>query len=104
MNRLTAAGMAPPGDADDITAVLLAADPANPQWDALSAYQLDWSLAVLSLTANALVERRGQRIRTPDVAAVATALEAGATWTQIGEAVGSAPAVAHGRYRQRLEQ
>ncbi|OKH81392.1 hypothetical protein EB73_29215 [Mycobacterium sp. SWH-M3] len=102
MNRLTAAGMTLPGDAEDITAVLLAADPTDPQWGALSAYRLDWSLNVLSLISNALVERRRQRIRTPDVDAVATALDAGATWKQIGEAVGSAPAVAHGRYRQRL--
>lgn len=102
MDRLTAAGMTLPNDADDITAVLLAADSTDPRWGALSAYRLDWTLVVLSLVVNALVERRGQRIRTPDVVAVATALDAGATWTQIGEAVGSAPAVAHGRYRQRL--
>lgn len=101
-NRLTAAGMTLPGDAEHITAVLLAADPTDPQWGALSAYQLDWSLDVLSLISNALVERRRQRIRTPDVDAVAAALDAGATWKQIGEAVGSTPAVAHGRYRQRL--
>lgn len=102
MDRLTAAGMTPPHDADDITAVLLAADSTDPRWAALSAYRLEWSLGVLSLISNALVERRRQRIRTPDVAAVATALEAGATWTQIGQAIGSAPAVAHSRYRQRL--
>lgn len=101
-NRLTAAGMTLPGDAEDITAVLLAADPADPQWGALSAYRLDWSLDVLSLISNALVERRRERIRTPDVDAVAAAINAGATWKQIGEAVGSTPAVAHGRYRQRL--
>ncbi|OKH69060.1 hypothetical protein EB74_31565 [Mycobacterium sp. SWH-M5] len=101
-DRLTAAGMTLPGNAEDITAVLLAADPTDPQWGALSAYRLDWSLDVLTLIANALVERRRQRIRTPDVDAVAAALDAGATWKQIGEAVGSTPAVAHGRYRQRL--
>ncbi|MCV7286095.1 hypothetical protein H7J87_12220 [Mycolicibacterium wolinskyi] len=94
--------MTPPGDAEHITAVLLAADSTDPQWGALSAYRLNWSLDVLSLVSNALVERRRQRIRTPDVDAVAAALEAGATWKQIGEAVGSMPAVAHGRYRQRL--
>lgn len=102
MDRLTAAGMTPPNGPDDITAVLLAADSTDPRWAALSAYRLEWSLDVLSLVSNALVERRGQRIRTPDVDAVAAARGAGATWTQIGQAIGSAPAVAHGRYQQRL--
>lgn len=101
-NRLTAAGMTLPGDAEHITTVLLAADPTDPRWGALSAYRLDWSLHVLALISNALVERRRQRIRTPDVDAVAAALDAGATWKQIGEAVGSKPAAAHSRYRQRL--
>ncbi|ART74314.1 hypothetical protein BTO20_37450 (plasmid) [Mycobacterium dioxanotrophicus] len=102
MDRFTAAGMTPPDAADDITAVLLAADATDPRWGALSAYRLEWSLDVLSLISTALVERRGQRIRTPDVDAVAAALEAGATWMQIGQAIGSAPAVAHARYRPRL--
>lgn len=102
MNRLAAAGMTLPGDADHITEVLLAEDPADPMWGALSAYRLGWSLDVLALVSNALVERRRERIRTPDVDAVAAAVNAGATWKQIGEAVGSTPAVAHGRYRQRL--
>jgi hypothetical protein len=101
-NRLTAAGMTMAGDDEDITAVLLAADPSNPQWGALSAYRLDWSLDVFPPLFNAFVERRRERIRTPDVDAAAAALNAGATWKQIGEAVGSTPAVAHGRYCHRL--
>lgn len=101
VDRLAAVGMTL--QADDITAVLLAADPGDPRWAALSAYRLDWSLDVLALVSSALVERRRQRMRTPDVMAVENALGAGATWTQIGEAVGSATAVAYERYRQRIQ-
>lgn len=103
IESLRNAGMAMPADVDDITAALTAADPKDPRWVALSPYRLNWSLEVLTLVADAFVERRGQRVRTPDVDAVAAALDAGATWTQIGDALSSTPPAAHERYRQRLQ-
>ncbi|PBA68849.1 hypothetical protein [Mycobacterium avium] len=90
------------GRPGEVTAVLLARDEADPRYRVLGAFAQRWACDVLTILAAALVQKRGERLRTPDVVAVEYAVSIGVPWTAIGEAVGVSAPTAHLRYRERI--
>ena len=87
---------------EEITRILLSRDSSDSRFQVLQSFSERWALDVVSIVTSALVPRRGQRLRTPDVVAVEAALNSGASWAAIGAAIGVAAPTAHIRYKDRL--
>ena len=86
----------------EVTRILMSRDRDDARFQVLQSFSERWTLDVVKVVTSALVPRRGQRLRTPDVVAVEAALETGASWTAIGDAIGIAGPTAHIRYKDRL--
>jgi hypothetical protein len=101
---LLRSGVAVEDDARGVTEVLLRRDEADPRFQVLISFAERWALDIVTITTAALVPRRGQQApRTPDVLAIESAIEAGASWAAIGTAIGIAAPTAHVRYRDRIK-
>lgn len=101
---LRRSGVVVEDDPRDVTAVLLQRDESDPRFQVLVSFAERWALDVVSIVTTALVPKRGERaLRTPDVLAIESALEAGASWAAIGVAIGVAAPTAHVRYRDRVK-
>lgn len=89
-------------DPSEVTRILMSRDRGDARFQVLQSFAERWALDVVTVVTSALVPRRGQRLRTPDVIAVEAALETGASWAAIGGAIGVAGPTAHIRYKDRL--